>query len=368
MRYHILAEGFVTQRLETGPTAVAACSRCAVTDDGDLICTYAVQETLGRNDFKQMLSRSTDGGLTWKEQGFLWPHLHDHLSLIGSLSRAPDGELFIYGLRIPIDVPGESFWSDATQGMKQNSVFWASSTDGGHTWSDPHAIPLPYPGSAEAPGALLVTRSGTWLCCYAPYNTFDPNVTVDKNQVVYLRSEDRGKTWTSGTMMRFKEADSSSAEAWVMELTDGRIIGTCWHISNREGVEYPNAYGVSRDGGKTWCATGSTDTLGQSTGLGALPDGRALFIYNQRRHGEPGVRLSVADPDENGFNSVYDELIWRATARTQGNTSGEHTEWTDFSFGEPSVIVLPDGDLFVTLWAIQPAARGIRYVKARLVP
>ena len=38
-------------------------------------------------------------------------------------------------------------------------------------------------------------------------------------------------------------------------------------------------------------------------------------------------------------------------------------EWTDFAFGEPSVALLPDGDVFVTLWCDQPSGRGIRYVR-----
>ncbi|MBM3261908.1 MAG: exo-alpha-sialidase [candidate division Zixibacteria bacterium] len=366
MKYEIIAEGFVTRRSESGPTSVAACSRCAITEDGEIVCTYAVQETLGQNDFKQMLSRSRDGGITWEEQGFLWSHLHDRYSLIGSISRALDGELFLYGIRIPIDIPGESFWSEATQGMKQNTLFIASSRDGGRVWTDPHPVVLPAPGSAEAPGPLTITRSGAWICCYAPYNTFDPQVVVDKNRVVYMRSEDRGKTWTSGAALRFPETDSNAAEAWVIELADKRLVSTCWHISNREGVDYPNAYAVSHDDGKTWSATGSTDTLGQSTGLATLPDGRVLFVYNQRRHGKPGVRMAVADPDERGFHTVFDDLIWRAASRTQGNTSGEHTEWTDFSFGEPSVLPLPDGTLLATLWVVQPEGRGIRYVKLKI--
>ena len=41
-------------------------------------------------------------------------------------------------------------------------------------------------------------------------------------------------------------------------------------------------------------------------------------------------------------------------------------EWSDFAFGEPSITVVPDGTLLVTLWCIQPSGQGIRYVKLKL--
>jgi len=123
---------------------------------------------------------------------------------------------------------------------------------------------------------------------------------------------------------------------------------------------------LSRDNGKTWSPTRATGTLGQSTGLGALADGRALFAYNQRRHGDPGIHLTVCRPSEADFGIEVDELVWQAARRTQSDTSGEHDQWQDFSFGEPSVAILPDGSLLLTFWCIQPTGQGIGYVRLGL--
>jgi hypothetical protein len=325
-----------------------------------------VQSALGINDFVPTLSRSTDGGASWVEEGPIWPHLQGRYSLFVSVSRSPGGDLFLYGSQTPIDEPGESFWNEATQGMKQNELVWAKSTDGGRSWTEPHTIPVPIPGTAEAPGALCITRSGRWLGCYAPYNDLEASLEVDRGQIVLVRSDDEGKSWEHTAMLRFAQPDSSGAEAWVIELTDGRLLGTCWHINEGEGGDYPNAYALSTDGGDTWGPTRSTDTLGQSTGLAALPDGRALFIYNQRKHGEPGVRMAVANPSSDSFGIQADELIWRAQTPTQKGSSSDHSEWQDFAFGEPSVTLLPTGELLVTLWCVQPTGQGIRYVRLRL--
>ena len=164
-------------------------------------------------------------------------------------------------------------------------------------------------------------------------------------------------------MIRFAEPDSMAGEAWVIELSDGRLLGTCWHLSSQKGVEYPNAYAVSEDGGRTWMPTRSTGILGQSTGLAALPDGSALFIYNQRKHGQPGVYLARVRPTASDFGVESNEIIWSAETRTQTGTTGDLAEWTDFSFGEPSVTLLADGTLLAVLWCVQPGFRGIRFVK-----
>src|SRR5262249_2281434 len=220
--------------------------------------------------------------------------------------------------------------------------------------------------AAEAPGALCVTGGGRRLAPFSPYRTFDPDLRVDRNQGVAVRSDDQGQTWQHSAMLRFDDPNSGAAEAWLIALTDGRLLGTCWHLNHAQGDDRPNAYAISHDGGVSWQPMRSTGILGQSTALAALPDGKALFIYNQRRHGEVGVWLAVVRPTESHFGILANEIIWRAETRTQTGSSGEHAQWEDFSFGEPSITLLPDGTLLVTLWCIQPSGRGIRYVRLRM--
>lgn len=321
---------------------------------------------LGTNDFVPILHRSSDGGATWQAEGPVWPDLLQRWSIFVSISRDSEGRLFLFGSRTPIEVPGETFWSDATQGIKQNELIWATSTDSGRTWTSPAVIPMPIPGSAEAPGALCVTQTGRWIAPYSPYNTFDPGLIVDRSQVVVVISDDCGQTWRHGTMLRFDERDSTGAEAWVADLGDGRLLGTAWQIGPSQSQDRPNAYSLSLDGGESWQATRSTGILGQSTALASLHDGRALFIYNQRKHGEVGVWLARVRPTPHDFGILSNEIIWRAHAATQSGSSGTHAEWEDFSFGEPSITLLPDGLLLATMWCSQPDGGGIRYVKLHL--
>jgi BNR repeat-like domain len=324
-----------------------------------------IQSGIGINDFVPMQCVSADGGETWGEAQPVWPQFQDKWSIFCSIGPGPNDDLFLYGIRFPIEVPGETFWSDATQGMKANELVWARSADG-TDWTEPETIPMPIAGSAEAPGALCVTRTGRWVACYAPYNTFDPNVVVERNQVVLLISTDEGRSWRHKRMLHFAERDSGAAEAWVVELADGRLLGTCWQVGYAKGQEFSNPYALSSDGGETWSPTLSTGIMGQSTAPAPLPDGRVLLVYNQRKHGEPGVWLAVARPTETDFGIETNEIVWRADQITRHSSSAEHLEWEDFAFGEPSVTVLPDGMVLVTLWCIQPDGQGIRYVRLRL--
>src|SRR5690606_21560795 len=145
-----------------------------------------------------------------------------------------------------------------------------------HTWSEPAVIPMTIPGSAEAAGPLCVTREGTWLYCYAPYNTFDPNVKVDRSQLAVMRSTDQGKTWAYQPLMKWDVNTSSTAEAWVIQLDDGVLLSSCWHMDFVSKTDYPNPYAYSIDQGKTWSPAKPIGTGGQAVSLLAAPGGRAF--------------------------------------------------------------------------------------------
>ncbi|NUQ64817.1 MAG: exo-alpha-sialidase [Pirellulales bacterium] len=366
MRMEILDAGFVAQvSASERSDSIAIGSRVVVLPNGELLCSFMRSAKTATNDFTPVLHRSCDLGRTWTDEGPVWPHLRDRWSLFVSISRDAAGRLFLYGARSAIDVPGESNWSDATQGLKANELIWSRATDLGRTWEEPAVIPMPIAGSAETPGPLLVTRSGRWLAPYSPYNTFDPQLTVDRSQVVVLWSDDEGRTWRHTSMLRFADPQTSAAEAWIVELSDGRLLATCWHIADRGG-ELPNAFGISRDGGETWSPTRSTSILGQTTALAPWTEGRALFLYNQRKHGEPGVWLAVVRPTDDDFGIEHNAIVWKAQTRTRSASSGDLSDWSDFSFGEPSAALLPDGTWLVTLWCIQPSGTGIRYLRLRI--
>lgn len=372
--FETLAQGFVTVSDPNRAKTAASGPRCVVTDEGDLLCSYMLNSGNGINDFIPTLARSSDLGTTWTVQGPVWPGLTDRFSIFASLSKAPDGTLFLYGFRTPIDTPGESFWQGRNHGMKQNELIWSRSADHGRSWTEPCVIDNPSAGSVEAPGPLWVSRSGEWMAVFAPYHSFDEKETVDRNRIVFLKSADEGKSWSHTEMLKFPNQNDGGAEAWVVELGNGSLLGISWHFNYATSQDYPNAFSMSEDGGATWTATRETGTLGQSTALWPYGRDHALFLYNRRKAEEPGIGLALAKPRPDDFGIVHDQLIWKAERTTvSGNGSSDHGDWEDFAFGEPAVTVLPDGSLFVVFWfgesdaAGTPGKSGVRYLKLAAV-
>jgi hypothetical protein len=324
--------------------------------DGEIVCTFMVQQALGINDFQPMIARSRDGGRTWGSERFIFPDLANRFSLFGSVSQDPrDGSLIFYASRYRIDKPGEPNWSDATKGLKENELIWSRSTDRGQTWSEPRVIPMQIAGSAEAPGPICAMRSGRWACCYAPYNTFDPNLKVDRNQLAGMFSDDQGKTWKYQPIMRFPLVDRGAAEAWVIQLADGKLLATSWVYDYADASDLPNQYALSSDDGRTWQGPFSTGIRGQSTGLLALPDGRAVMTYNQRKPSRSACtsRSRVRRRKDLTPSSTSPSGVPPSRRRRQG-ASVDHTNWQAYAFGEPSAVRLPDGDLLCSCGAISP--------------
>jgi hypothetical protein len=357
-QYEVVDRGFLVR----GP--LAACSRLAVIGKSRLVCTYVTRSAAGIADYTVQLARSSDGGRTWTQHGPVWPDLVGQASMSMALSRSPSGDLFLYGTSTPVGEPGESWWDNERQALKQNTLVWARSSDAGRTWTRPTVIPMPIPGSAEAPGPLTVMSRGRWIACYAPYNTFDPSVDVDRNQIVAVFSDDEGRTWQHSSMLRFDDPQAGGAEAWVVELADGRLVGTCWSMSLATGIDTPIPFATSGDRGATWTPTRSTGIAGQATALAPLSDGRVLIVYNQRAQPDPGVWLAVARPSDEEFGVERIGPAWLAEQATHtADGAAGHDAWTDFAFGEPSVTLVPNGDVLVTLWCDQPSGRGIRFVR-----
>ena len=335
-----------------GVEEVAINPRCAVLPHGEIVCSFMRQSAFGINDFKPQIVFSTDGGRTWTEPRVIWPHLVDRLSCIGQISAIPGtNSLLFYGVAFPVDTPGEIYWREDILGLKQNSLAWARSDDGGRTWNEPRLLEIPHPGSGEAQGPILVTREGPWLACYAPYRNWDTTAEFELNCLMQLRSDDEGKSWTFSRLMTFAEPESGAAEAWLAQCGDA-LVASCWHtnLAKDASGDFSNKVAVSQDGGRTWSGPMDTAIQGQSTALLALDAQRVALVYNQRKSGEPGIRAAVLEPHRGGVKITGDEILWAAKTATRSNSSGDHASWTDFAFGEPALIRLDAARFLLVFW------------------
>lgn len=337
--------------------------------ENQLACTFMLQQALGKNDFMPVICHSDDLGQLWSSPQLLWKDHTWRDSIFGAVSprRDAQGRLIFYGLTCHVDQQGESNWHGENHGLKQNELFFATSSDDGNKWSRPQPIAKPTPGSVEAPGPVCVMTCGRWIASYSVYNTFDRHLKTPHHQLWAVYSDDEGKSWQSSCMMSHQPQDNT-AESWVIQLSDGRLLGSCWHSRQEDGKDYPTPMVLSDDRGHSWSPPQTVGIQGQSIALAAMPDGGALMVYNQRRQQPSGVRLAMLQPDENGrINLVHDQLIWQATSAGQKNAGDQSlSNWQDFAFGEPSILMLDDHHAMVVLWCAQPEFHGIIQVNLSL--
>ncbi|MBQ7715391.1 MAG: exo-alpha-sialidase [Clostridia bacterium] len=354
--YRIINEGdvYVSRdgRCTSGP-------RTALLADGTLACSFMLNSKSGANDFVPMITYSKDGK-KWGKAKEIYPDITGKKSTFISLRNTHDGRLVLGGKQWDIAFPGEAFWSDEAGGMKENRLVYSVSADGKEFPALKHLDP-PFYASCENPGGALVDSRGRLTVIYSPYPTTDKKEEVDTCCMVKMTGRIGGAIFNVEKFAVTPEP-CLYAESWIEELSDGTLFVSTWQTASADSSQYL----YSRDGGRTFEGPFPQPFRGQSTGICAGEDGCVYIAYNQRKEGTVGVWLACERITEDGELEVLaNEPVWRAETATRGETSGDFTEWCDFSFGEPHVKLLPDGELLVTLWYEKDGVCGVRYVRLK---
>lgn len=335
----------------------SAFPKAIVLPDGHLLCSYSnaggAYATGGTG-----LSRSTDGGRTWRREPDILPvGIDPPASNFLKLSRSRDGAtLYAYGSR-SADVNGGVF------GTRKASAILCISTDAGRTWSAPVDVPMPS-DALEITDAALVTASGRLL---APAATIDEGRLGER--VVLALSDDGGRTWPRHTDC-FRDPDGVMGylEQKLVDLGDGRLLATAWTVTMDGLADQPNSHAISTDDGLTWTVPRSIGTRGQTLSVTPLDGDRVLVLYN-RRYGRQGVVGAIARITDTHWPILWEGLIHDAAAsRERAAGADAIEEMRTFAFGFPTAVRLPDGELLVTWWAARDEGRtGIRWTRVRLV-
>ena len=369
-RIDVVSEGYVFdgKRVTEGLNA-AVMPRAVLTSSGVLVVSAAITRGVGKNDYHGVFFRSADMGKTWQmvDPTSKWSSTWQSYAYYLSVSRGPNGTLLAYGAATPVTSPDEFVANEKTGGMLDNELVFSLSHDEGLNWTEPCVIPRPYDVPAEAPGPICATRVGRWVAPSSPWLNWEGKNPYAGRALAIL-SEDQGRTWPRHVhFLQDPDGPTHFQEQWIIELSDGRLLGTSWRRDWGAAKDYPNPYSLSYDSGLSFGPTLSTGLMGQSMGTRAWDDGQVICVYN-RRYENPGVGLAIARPDDKEFHVEIDGMAWRAASGTRGELTdlGKGAEYLDFSFGEPAAEVLPDGSIYVVFWCIEAKAQGIRYSRVKV--
>ena len=203
-----------------------------------------------------MLKRSEDNGKTWSDLQVVWSDGENTSGNPAPVVDAESGTIFLlstWNLGVDREPQIIDLESEDTR-----RIFVLSSTDDGHTWSEPEEITadvkLPnWTWYATGPGSgIQLTRGEHVGRLMIACDHIEAETKHYYSHVIY--SDDRGKTWQLGgsTPQHFVN------ESEVAELEDGSLL---LNMRNYAKGEKHRKISRSSDGGLTWSDLQSDSTL-----------------------------------------------------------------------------------------------------------
>lgn len=206
--------------------------------------------------------------------------------------------------------------------------FIRRSTDNGHTWEEPIAVPV------STPHGPIQLSDGRLL--YIGRNFYgDPSLPLEKRQELHrkhigrvevMESVDDGISWQTIGSVPQNEAYRYGCEPYAVECSDGRLVAFL-----RETI-----MGVteSEDGGRTWSMPRSSGVAGYPPHLLRLRDGRILNVFSRRV--PPNGQYAMLSED--------DCRSWSQPMQISFAPNADH--------GYPSTVELDDGTLLTAYYEI----------------
>ncbi len=335
----------------------------AAMPNGELLATYVLAEAFEAVNARVYVSRSADGGQTWRQEGALATGRTDRIvSEYARVSATADRELAVILVRCDrTDHADEGLANPATLGFVPTEVLVMRSADCGHTWGKPAPIEPPLLGPFELCSPITFLRNGCWLWPTSTWQNWEGN-RPDNGRMVAFVSTDRGRSWPGYLdVMRCPDNNLIFWESKIVELSDDRLVAVAWCYDRKTAADWPNQYAVSHDGGATWSSPQSTDILGQTLAICHLPKDRLLCVF--RRMDQSGLWAAVSHLKGDHWVNDGFQPLWGYRSAA-GQTEQEENMVDTFhglKFGAPSVNRLPNGNVFVAFWCYEQNISIIRW-------
>jgi hypothetical protein len=235
---------YFAKSLDEGRTWTTPCIRVSDT----CICDYGMHSRLvvddvgtiygawtdrrrddgGEDEYDIYFSRSTDGGETWSQN----VRVNDSSrkdKVITSMIVAPDQSIC-------------AVWVDHRAGTSDSDVYFARSTDGGQTWTDPNIRVDDGREGSQVGADICADR---WANLYVGY-AYAPFSGRFHNYLV--RSTDYGETWSKPAILIDDGRVADNYEVSLQVTPSGLYAAWTMYGAGMDNI----VFSKSTDGGKTW--------------------------------------------------------------------------------------------------------------------
>lgn len=333
--------------------------------DGSLLAGFDLGEAVESLNYRTYTARSCDGGLSWTEPQRLFDdpvqRRSTHSVRLGSLV---DGTLIAFGGRFYRDDPDEGLINRANMGYVSMDLIQLRSADQGLSWTGPFTIDAPLIGPGfEICHRVIELQDGRCLAPTATWRGWNGDCPHGM-QAIALISYDHGRTWPEWiTVADQSDIGVFSWEQGLTQLHDGRLLAVVWCFDERSGKSLPNRFSLSADG-RSFSPPQLNGMQGETAKIITLADGRVMTLY--RRLDQPGLWASIAEIHGDEWRQICEQPLWQGgMSGMLGQRSASGDELSALKFGFPSLVQLPDGDVFAVFWCAEDSVHNIRWVRMR---
>lgn len=241
-----------------------------------------------------------------------------------------------------VEKPDERYpsrFNPRTQGLAPTEVVWMVSEDQGRTWTPPSVPRFEGAGKIDANCNLLELKNGNWFWPYERWKAWDDDAPLHIKGFGLL-STDRGKSWKKA--VDFPSSNDSEriySHTKYAGKKDGRVCALQW--TTRPGMieDYDLHYVEADTSCGTWVEPRSTGIPGQNSWILDPVDGAmaATVAVGENETIEPGVYAFFSDDDGVTWNHDAAVQLWPACAR----------EWEQFRKNSDSLFKVAFGQVAI---------------------
>ena len=272
---------------------------------------------------------SNNGGITWKKKTLSSPYgVYGDPVLLADTK----GDFYYAHLSDPNGKSGgDPNWLDR--------IVIQKSTDGGANWSQGTYAGLHHPKDQDKHWLAVDPRDNSIVMTWTEFDKYDSRDPKDKSRILFARSADGGKTWSSEASLSQLEGDclddDQTTEGAVPAIGPNGEIYVAWAYNNKIYFDR------SVDAGKTWLATDKVvadqpggwtfDIPGiyranglpiTATDLSNGPNRGTIYVnWCDQRHGTNDTDVFLAKSSDGGNT-------WSAQIRVNNDGAGNHQFFT----------------------------------------